>query len=235
MNALRRILLAFYSVLLLAATGGVIALAWNQDKKLDLEAGAFNLEAFIVASDNAKWAATGILAAIGLFAFVTLVIAFVRAGQGSKGTLRIKQSDGGTVEVSAGNIETLLREELESLPEVRRVVPHVRVNSGAVDTTLDATIESSASIAHATSVLGEGVAAVLREQVGVTSVRRPTIRISYDEMAARPVGAARRQEPLESRYRAPATVAGPATATAAGVSTAAPDRPPAETDERADD
>ncbi len=228
MNALRRILLAFYSVLLLAATGGIIALAWNQDKKLDLEAGSFNLEAFIISSDNAKWAVTGILAAIGLFAFITLVISFMRASQGSKGTLRLKQADGGTVEVTAGNIETLLREELESLPEVRRVVPRVRVNSGAVDTHLDATIEPSASIAHATAVLGDGVATVLREQVGVTSVRRPTIRISYDEMAARPVGV--RREPMENRYRptTPATAAGPAAA-------APPDRPPVETDDRIDE
>ena len=228
MNALRRILLAFYSVLLLAATGGLIALVWNQDKKLDLEAGSFNLEAFVASSDDAKWAVTGILAAVGLFAFITLVFAFVRSSQGSKGTLRIKQADGGTVEVTAGNIETLLREELESLPEVRRVIPRVRVNSGAVDTWLDATIEPSASIAHATSVLGDGVGTVLREQVGVTSVRRPTIRISYDEMAARPVPAARR-EPMESRYQ------GQAPATAAGPATAPPDRPPVETDDRIDE
>ena len=228
MNALRRILLAFYSVLLLAATGGLIALAWNQDKKLDLEVNSFNLEAFIASSDDAKWVITAILAAIGLFAFVTLVIAFMRASQGSKGTLRLKQADGGTVEVTAGNIETLLREELESLPEVRRVVPRVRVRSGVVDTHLDATIEPSASIAHATSVLGDGVATVLREQVGVTSVRRPTIRISYDDLAARPVPGARR-EPMENRYRsaAPATAAGPATSQ--------PDRPPVETDDRIDE
>lgn len=229
MNALRRILLAFYSVLLLAATGGLIALAWNQDKKLDLEVNSFNLEAFIASSDDAKWVVTAILAGIGLFAFITLLISFMRASQGSKGTLRLKQADGGTVEVTAGNIETLLREELESLPEVRRVVPRVRVSSGAVDTRLDATIEPSASIAHATSVLGDGVATVLREQVGVTSVRRPTIRISYDELAARPVPGARR-EPMENRYRAtaPATAAGPAT-------TPPPDRPPVETDDRIDE
>ena len=145
MNALRRILLAFYSILLLAAVGGVIALVWNQDKKLDLEVGSFNAEAFVSSSDNAKWAVTGILAAIALFAFVTLLISFLRTSNRSKGTLRLKQSDGGTVEVSAANLETLIREELEQLPEVRRVEPQVRVASGVVDTHLDATIEPSAS------------------------------------------------------------------------------------------
>ena len=231
MNALRRILLAFYSVLLLAATGGIIALAWNQDKKLDLEAGGVDMEAFIVASDGARWGGTAVLAGIGLFGFVTLVVAFMRVS-GTRGTLRLKQTDGGTVEVTAGNIETLLREELELLPEVRRVVPHVRVRSGVVDTHLDATIEPSASIAHATSLLGEGVATVLREQVGVTTIRRPTIRINYEEMAVRPVGAARKQEPLETRYRTAATASGPVVASQAAP---APDRPPVETEERADD
>lgn len=228
MNALRRILLAFYSILLLAAVGGVIALVWNQDKKLDLEVGSFNAEAFVSSSDNAKWAVTGILAAIALFAFVTLLISFLRTSNRSKGTLRLKQSDGGTVEVSAANLETLIREELEQLPEVRRVEPQVRVASGVVDTHLDATIEPSASIAHATNVLGDGVANVLREQVGVTTIRRPTIRISYDELAARPVPGARRTEPLETSYRTTATAGGPP-------SSPPPDRPPLETDDRIDE
>jgi hypothetical protein len=190
MNAVRRILLAFYSVLLLAATGGLIALTWNQDRKLDLEVGDFNLQAFVDASDSAKWAVTGILAGVALFGLITLLIAILRSSAAaSAGTLRMKQADGGTVVVTAAAIESLLRDELEQLPEVRRVAPTVRVSSaGVVDTVLNATIEPSASIAHATRVLGDGVATVLKEQVGVTSVRRPLIHISYDELAARPVG-----------------------------------------------
>ena len=98
-----------------------------------------------------------------------------RRGEGSQGrsTLRMKQADGGTVEVSNEAIENLLRDELEQLPEVRRVAPKVRLAGGAVETSLDAWIEPSASIAHATTVLGQGVAGVLRDQVGVTNVRRP--------------------------------------------------------------
>jgi hypothetical protein len=212
MNAIRRILLVFYSVLLLAATGGLIALTWNQDKKLDLEVADFNLQAFVDASDGAKWAVTGILAGIALFGFLTLLAAIIRPSRASsRGTLRMKQADGGTVVVTASAIETLLRDELERLPEIRRVSPTVRVASGAVDTHLEATIEPSASIAHATRVLGDGVAAVLKDQVGVTSVRRPTIRISYDELAARPAGTVPgpRREP-EAPPAYPATVAGPA-------------------------
>lgn len=212
MNAVRRILLAAYSVVLLAATGGLIALTWNQDKKLDLEVAEFNLQAFVSASDGAKWAVTGVLAAIALFGFLTLLAAIIRPSKASsRGTLRMKQADGGTVVVPASAIETLLRDELERLPEIRRVTPTVRVSSGAVDTVLDAAIEPSASIAHATRVLGDGVAAILKEQVGVTSVRRPTIHISYDELAARPAGTVpgpRFEQDARPLY--PATVTGPA-------------------------
>lgn len=212
MNAVRRILLAFYSVLLLAAVGGLIALTWNQDQKLDLELADFNLEAFVNASDGAKWAATAALAGIALFGFLTLLAAILRPSKAaSRGTLRMKQADGGAVVVTASAIETLLRDELERLPEIRRVTPTVRVSSGAVDTHLDATIEPSASIAHATRVLGDGVATVLKDQVGVTSVRRPTIRISYDELAARPAGTVPGPRfEQETRPLYPATVTGPA-------------------------
>lgn len=212
MNAVRRILLIIYSLLLIAAAGGLIALTWNQDQKLDLEVSEFNFEAFVEASDGAKWAVTGILAGVALIGVITLLVAVLRPSRASsRGTLRMKQADGGTVVVTASAIETLLRDELERLPEVRRVAPTVRVSSGAVDTHLDATIEPSASIAHATRVLGDGVATVLKDQVGVTSIRRPTIRISYDELAARPAGTVPgpRPEP-EPRPMYPATVAGPA-------------------------
>ena len=186
MNALRRVLLAIYSVLLLAAAGGLGVLAWNQDEKLDLDIGDLNLQAFVTSSDDAKWALTGVLAAIGLLALVTLIIALWPRRKRA-GSLRIRQSDGGTIEVTSSAIEALLRDELESLPEVQSVKPRVSLSGGAVDTYLDAQIEPSASIAHTTRLLGETVDETLREQLGVTAVRRPVVRISYDEMAARPV------------------------------------------------
>lgn len=191
MNGLRRTLLVIYSLLLIAAAGGLIALAWNQDQKLDLKVGDFNLQAFVISSDSAKYGVTAVLAAIALLGFVTLVIAVLRDSGGSmrssKGTLRMRQADGGTVEVTAVAIESLLRDDLETLPDVRRVTPRVRVNNGAVETYIDAAIEPSASIAEVTNDLGQGVANVLRTQVGVTNVKRPNVRITYDEMNARPM------------------------------------------------
>ena len=199
MNGLRRALLVVYSLLLIAASGGLIALAWTQDKKLDISVQNFNFQALVSSSDNAKYAATAIFGAVALVGLITLLVAVLREGGGtSRGTLRMRQADGGSVEVTAVAIENLLRDELERLPEVRRVIPKVRLSAGAVDTFLDATIEPSASIAHVTTVLGQGVSGVLRDQVGVTNIRRPSVRISYDEVTARPVASAPRAKPQAS-------------------------------------
>lgn len=181
MNGFRRVLLILYSLLLIAAAGGLIGLAWNQDRKLDLSSSDLNLQAFITSTDSARLAFTAICGAVALFGLLTLIIAVLRPSkQSSSGTIRMTQADGGVVEVTAGAIENLLRQELEGYPDVRRVTPRVRLNGGAVDTFLDASIEPSANIAEVTSMLGQGVESVLRDHVGVTNVRRPSIKISYD-------------------------------------------------------
>jgi hypothetical protein len=195
-NALRRIFLVVYSVLLLAAVGGITALAWNQDEQLDLNVSNLNIKAFVEASNGAKWALTGVLAGIALIATISLLMAVWPSRQRGGGALRIVQADGGTVEVTSSAIESLLKDELEALSEVQSATPKVKLSGGAVDTYLDVQIEPSASIAHATTLLGSTVEETLREQVGVTSVRRPVIRISYDELAARPVGARRPRPPM---------------------------------------
>lgn len=195
MNGVRRSFLVLYSLLLIAAAGGLIALTWNQDRKLDLRIADYNLQAFADSTESWKWFATVILVAIALVGLFTLIIAVLRDTASSRGTLRMKQTDGGTVEVTAVAIENLLRDELRRLPEVRDVDPRVRLTGGAIDTYLDAVIEPSASIAHVTTVLGQGVANVLRDQVGVTNVRRPNIKIRYDEMAARPISHELRPRP----------------------------------------
>ncbi|WP_322819808.1 alkaline shock response membrane anchor protein AmaP [Tepidiforma sp.] len=191
MNAIRRVLLALYSLLLLAACGGLLALAWNQDKKLDIQLGEFNIQAFIVSSDGARAIFAVIIAAVALVAFFSLVASVWRSSAPrSRGVLALRQEDGGMVEVPAQTLEAILREALQLLPEVRRAEPRVDVRAGAVESHIDATIQPSVSIAAATKVMVDTVHAVLREQVGVTNVRRPAIRITYDELAARPAGMA---------------------------------------------
>lgn len=181
MNAFRRALLIVYSLLLIAGAGGLIGLAWNQDRKLDLSLSDLNLQAFISSTDNAKLAFTAICGAVALFGLLTLIVAVMRPSkEKSSGTIRMTQADGGVVEVTAEAVEGLLRQELESYPEVHRVTPRVRLSGGAVETFLDASIDAGANIATVTTMLGQGVTTVLRDQVGVTNVRRPSIKISYD-------------------------------------------------------
>lgn len=228
MNVVRRLFLAIYSLVFLGAIGGIIALAWNQGEQLDLNIGDLNMQAFVDSSKDAKYALTAVLAGLAVIGLITLLMALwpKRSGYNSKGTLRIRQSDGGTVEVSATAIESLLRTELESLPEVRTASPRVKVAGGAVDTYLEANIEPSVSIANATKLLSGTIDQVLREHVGVTSIRRPVVRITYDEMGVRPVGSVRvmpdyqpgafppEEPPREmspaTQMKPPATVADPA-------------------------
>ncbi|MGE3073060.1 MAG: alkaline shock response membrane anchor protein AmaP [Dehalococcoidia bacterium] len=229
MNALRRIYLVVYSVLLLAAVGGITALAWNQDEQLDLNVSDLNIKAFVEASDGAKYALTGILGGIALIAIISLLVAVWPSRQRSAGALRIVQTDGGTVEVTSTAIESLLKDELESLSEVQSATPRVKLSGGAVDTYLDVQIEPSASIAHATKLLSARVEETLREQVGVTSIRRPVIRISYDELAARPVGVRRSRPAMPANEMRPQHASQPEAAvqvTDRPIYPDDPDRPP---------
>ncbi|MEO8540845.1 MAG: alkaline shock response membrane anchor protein AmaP [bacterium] len=205
MNVVRRVLLALYSLVFLAALGGIAKLAWFQDEQLDINIKSLNLQAFISSSDPAKYNLSSVLAGLAVLGFITLLIAIWprRSKYRSKGTLRIRQADGGTVEVTALAIESLLKSELEALPEVRSAAPRVRLAGGAVDTYIDANIEPSASIAQATKLLGSTVEQTLKEHVGVTSVRRPVIRITYDEMGVRPAGARRPPAPYDAGFNPP--------------------------------
>ncbi len=196
MNGLRRLFLALYSVALIAACGGLLALAWNQDQKLDISVRHFNLQAFIDASDSNRAVFTAVLVPFILLGVLTLSIAFWATSRGGRGTLVLKQSDGGTVEVTAQALETLLRDALNELPEIRQATPIVRLAGGAIDSTITVSIEPSASIANVTGLVTQTTGQVLREQVGVTTVRRPHVRINYDEISARPAGTgARPAEP----------------------------------------
>jgi hypothetical protein len=182
MNALRRFWLAIYSLLLIAAAGALIALTWADDQQFNWDIGGWNFQALINGTDAAKVVFTIILGVIALIGLLTLILAVFRESIGAqRGSLRMRQADGGTIEVTGRAIEALLRDELQRLPDVHSVSPRVRLVGGAVDTSLDATIASNANIATVTSTLSQGVSNILRDQVGVTNVRRPTIRIEQDE------------------------------------------------------
>lgn len=189
MTILGRTFLAIYSLLFIAACAGLAGLLWNDSEMIDLSLGDLNFQAFFVpgAEDAQKWAFTALMAAFVLLGVVTLLLAFMRSSP-SGGRLRLRQADGGTVEVGAETIESLLKEELEQLPQVRQATTKVRVNGTAIDSVLTLVVEPSTSIAQITNEAAHVTARALREQVGAANVRRPTVKISYDEIAARPVG-----------------------------------------------
>ncbi len=195
MNTLRRLLLALYSLVLIAAAGGLVAMAWNPDRKLDLKVRHLNLQAFIASDHPARWVFTAILAGVIVFGLLTLLAALQPSRAGDRGTMRLKQTDGGTVEVTPSALESLLRDAIERLPDVRQAAAVVRLSGGAVESELNVTIEPSASIAHVTTAVTQATSQTLREQVGISSIRRPHIRISYDEINARPAGAGRASRP----------------------------------------
>ena len=60
--------------------------------------------------------------------------------------LRLKQAQGGTVEVSSQSLESLVRSEIEALSEVRQAVPRVRVAGGSVAVDATVVIEPSALV-----------------------------------------------------------------------------------------
>lgn len=181
MNALRRFCLAIYSLLLIAAAGALIALTWADNQQFDWTIGGWNFQALVNSSNGGKIIFTIILAVIAFIGLLTLILAVFRDSvRNQRGALRLRQSDGGTIEVTGRAIESLLRDELQRLPDVRSVDPHVRLVGGAVDTNLAAVIAPTANIATVTSTLSQGVSNILRDQVGVTNVRRPSIRIEQD-------------------------------------------------------
>ncbi|MBI5948476.1 MAG: hypothetical protein HY875_10080 [Chloroflexi bacterium] len=210
MNILTRGMLAFYSLLLLAAAAGFGLLAWDDEDKLDLQVRDFNLQALIDTHDAERWVFTGILAAIGLLGLLTLILAFLPARKRRGDSLRMRQADGGYVEVTAEAMEMLIRDELESLPDIRRAIPAVRLEKGAVATDLDLAIEASAVISQVTASASEATRRVLSEQVGVADIRRPSVRIRYDDLSARPAGLVGRTKPQQEAQPPAASTTGDA-------------------------
>lgn len=211
MSVLARIFLALWGLLLVAACGGLIALSFNESEKLDVNIGNYNFQAAVTTSDGARIAVTIILVAIALIGAISVLIAFIpwRAGR-SSGAIRLERAGGGTVEITSDAIEQLLADELRRLPGVRQVDPVVRAAGNTVAPEITVAIDPGANIAEVTSTVSEATGAILREQVGATQVRRPAIRVTYEELtvrhpAARPL--APREGPLppppEPAFRRP--------------------------------
>jgi hypothetical protein len=194
MNFFNRFFLVIYSLLFIAACAGLIVMAWNQDQKLDIVLGSFNLQAFILSDDRDRWLFSAMMGLLAMIGVISLIMAFSRGGKSaSSGTVRLRATDGGVVEIDASAVEALLRSNLESLPQVRQASPHVKAAKGSVETDITVSVYPGASISDITHTVNETTANVLRQQVGATQVRRPVLHITYDELAAVPSGRMRPQ------------------------------------------
>lgn len=208
MSVAARIFLAIYSLIWVAACVGFAVLAWNDNQMLDLAVGDLGLQAFFE-TENAgaeRWALTAILAVLALIGAFTFFLALWR--RTSRGEMQIEQDDGTVIEITPDAVESLLREEIERLPDVRQADPTVRFVKNAVDSHVSVVVEPSATIAQVSSAVTQVTAHVLRDEIGVTKLRRPVVRIGYDEIAARPVSRQGRIKPQAANERANETVIG---------------------------
>ncbi len=185
MNLARRGLLFLFGAFWIAAATSLIILAWNSDEMIDVDVKDFTLQAFVEVGDAERWGMTLVVGALALVGVAALLVAVLpgrtRVG---RGLLRLRQSDGGVVEVSNEALEGLLVDELEQLAEVRNASAAIRVRSGAISTDLDLVVAPGARIADVTSVVGTRLTEVFRDQVGVANVHRPLVRIAYDSGVA---------------------------------------------------
>lgn len=199
MNGFNRTVLAFYSTLWILACLGLIALAWNTDQMLDLKAGDLNIQAFIDSTDDVRIAFTAMMLALALIGVVTFITAVVPPGPGSSGkTIPVRGENGAITNVPITSIETLLKRELQSYPEIRRATVRIRENRGVVSTDLDLAVAPGSNVTDVDALANEITGTILRDRVGLTNAERPRVRAMFDTAgsASRPTAAA----PFASTY-----------------------------------
>ena len=181
MSNLHRWLLAFYSALVIGGCAGVALLAWEQNRQLDIDLNGFRLVSSITSGNAEKWAFLFLVAVIAAFALLTLLIAVFPPGQAKRGVFRLRQPGGGVVEVTSTSLETVLRDELGRLPDVREVTARVSMVDGVIQPDVSIVIEPAAQIAHVAAAVVHVTVEALRERVGITEVRRPGVHVTYQE------------------------------------------------------
>jgi hypothetical protein len=204
MTRVGRVFLGVYSVLLVGAAGGLVAMAWRQDEKLDVVIGGFNLQAFIAAGETPQMVATVVLGLVGLLGVGTLALAFLAGPDEQRGLIRLPQAGGGFMEVPGATVTEMLQDELEQMPDVREARVGIHTDGKAVDVDIELLVISSASVGGVTADAGRAVLVTMRETFGVTAVRRPRVRLVYEEIAVRPqlrMDAIRAERVLAGRAR----------------------------------
>ncbi len=182
---LERTLLAAYSLLIVGLVVGLTALAWDQGRQLDLDLGEFRLTSAITSSVAAKWAFSMVMALVALFGALTLAIALRPSPGPGKGVLRLRQDDGTVVEVSAATLEWRLREELERLPDVATASTRIRLWKTTIDPDIAITPAPGSHPSYIASAVVHTAIAFLEAAAPGAGIRRPTLRVDYDEAIGR--------------------------------------------------
>jgi len=99
--------------------------------------------------------------------------------------LQVPGPDGNTARIPMANIESLLRSQLESFPEIRMAVARIRNHTGTLETDLDLTLAPAANIGYVDALAAEVASTVLRDRIGLESFHRPTVRCTYDTTVAK--------------------------------------------------
>jgi hypothetical protein len=188
MSSFNRAFLVIYSSLWILACMGLVALAWNRSQQLDLRAGDLNIQALVDASDSVRLAFTALMSVLALLGVITIITALSRqkvSNPASGRVIRVASEDGGWANVPVANIELLLRNELESFPEIRLANARVRETGQVVETDLELTIAPDAAVAYVDALAAEVTTAILRDRIGVDQFARPNVRTSFDTTGAR--------------------------------------------------
>ena len=181
MTILGRFFLAGLGLAWIAAAGALTTLAWNDGQMLDLEIGTFAARAWIDGDTFAKVLFTTVMSLVMLLGLAGFILAFARKSTTRSGSLRLRQAEGGVVEVPSSALEALIVHALGEMDVINRAGASVALRGGTVTSELDLTIGPGASISEVTAGANECVSEVLRDMVGVRNVRRPLVRISIDD------------------------------------------------------
>lgn len=179
LDDLRRILLATLGIILALAAAGLVVMAWTPDRKLDIDFGGFDLEAFIDTAGTARMAFTIVMGTIMGIGVSIFTLALWPDREEVRDYLLVRRADGTVVRFDAPAIETIVRESVEQLPDALTATPRARILRHTVDLEIDVVTRPAAVIDHVAAAVAHAAEDVLHGQLLLDDVRRPLVRIRY--------------------------------------------------------
>lgn len=174
-----RFFLGFYSAVWVFACSGLIALAWNDTKKLDIDGGNFDLEAFITTDGATRWAFTALMVLVAIPGLVTFAAAITGPQVARLGYL-LARLEGGDQEVPVASLAAMIEPELQTHPAIRRASLHAVMRRGGVDAHVHLLAEEEAGLEGLQAFAAETTAMILREELGRTEVRPVRVTLAVD-------------------------------------------------------